>query len=67
MAVPIERVGTNLSVGKASRLFQTPAFQASREFEVAPDGRFLINVPVSAPPEAALAVIVNWDGKTVRR
>ena len=67
MAVPIERVGTNLNVGKASRLFQTPAFQATREFEVAPDGRFLINVPVSAPPAAALAVVVNWDGKTARR
>ena len=61
MAVPIRRAGTEIEIGNPARLFQTRALQGNLEYDIAPDGRFLLNVPVDQHPGNSLAVIVNWS------
>ena len=39
-------VGTEIEIGNPIRLFQSRAFQGNRGYDVATDGRFLLNVPV---------------------
>jgi Tol biopolymer transport system component len=59
-AVSVTRVGANLIVGSPKSLFSSRALQGNREYEVADDGRFLLNVPVSDQSDPPVTVIVNW-------
>ncbi len=66
MAAPITARGAQLAVGTPVKLFQTriagggEGTAAGREYDVAPDGRFLINtVPESAA--APTTLIQNWS------
>jgi eukaryotic-like serine/threonine-protein kinase len=64
MSVPISSAGGSLQLGKAITLFDTGVTSAElgivTPYDVAPDGRFMINrfVERSAPPAT---VIVNWS------
>ncbi len=66
MAVPITVVGATLDPGAAAALFPTHIvgggvnMQLLREYDVAPDGRFLINRELAgdAPP---ISLIQNWN------
>jgi len=60
MAVPITRNGGGLTIGKPVRLFQSRAFQGNPGYDVTADDRFLVAVPLSAPQDNSVAVIVNW-------
>ena len=65
MAVPVRVTGSTLEPGAPVVLFQTRIFgggvdaQQRRQYDVAPDGRFLINrVSAAAPP---ITLIQNWQ------
>ena len=65
MAAPIRVVGTTLEPGAPTMLFPTRIAgggggQAGRNYDVAPDGRFLINtqLPGDAVP---ITLILNWN------
>ncbi len=62
MAVPIARAGSSLRVGTPIRLFQTRMSTGGlgRNYNVAADGRFLINVTTDLAA-APLTVVLNWD------
>jgi serine/threonine protein kinase/Tol biopolymer transport system component len=60
MSVNVTRAGDELDVGRPVRLFQSPAFHANGEYEVASDGRFLLNVPLDDPTDTHIAVVLNW-------
>ena len=66
MAVPIRATATTLDAGAPAALFQTRRLGGgsnvigrSHQYDVAADGRFLINVDaeVSAPP---ITLLLNW-------
>ena len=50
------RLGTGLTVGRATRLFATPA----SGFEVAPGNRFVLTEPNPQSADEPLHLIVNW-------
>jgi eukaryotic-like serine/threonine-protein kinase len=60
-AVPVQ-IGTTISFGPPSPI--GPVSSGSRGYDVAPDGRFLINEPaasaVSSPARARIVVVRNW-------
>jgi len=61
MAVPITVTGNTLAPGVPRRLFQTrivtgPGWQ----YDVAPDGRFLINTELDPGPTSPITLIQNW-------
>ena len=67
MAVPIQATTTMLEAGAPAALFQTQRLGGgsnvigrSHQYDVARDGRFLINVDaqVSAPP---ITLLMNWN------
>ena len=65
MAVSIATTGATLDVGTPKPLFKTPILLtgATRDYDIGPDGRFLINVtnPASTNPTAAsINVTLNW-------
>ncbi len=66
MAAPITVSGAQLAAGTPVRLFQTrivgggETAQQGREYDVAPDGRFLINT-VSESAAAPITLIQNWN------
>jgi hypothetical protein len=65
MAVPITVTGTTLEPGAPVVLFPTRIYgggveaQQGRQYDVAPDGRFLINTELdsAAPP---ITLLMNW-------
>ena len=68
MAAPIASSGTALQPGLPTALFQprialggTVAFGYRQQYDVAPDGRFLINVNVDEFTAAPITVITNWN------
>jgi dipeptidyl aminopeptidase/acylaminoacyl peptidase len=65
MAVPIATVGTSLRVGTPIRLFQTGISTHTgglgRDYNVAADGRFLINVSTTDLSAAPITVVLSWD------
>ena len=63
MAVPVRGAGAEIEIGNPTRLFQSRALQGNLEYDVAPDGRFLFNVPVDEHPGNSIAVIVNWSAR----
>jgi len=65
MAVSIATTATTVDVGTPKPLFKTPILLtgATRDYDIGPDGRFLINVtnPASTNPTAAsMNVTLNW-------
>ncbi len=66
MAAPITARGAQLTVGTPVKLFQTRIVggglnsAAGREYDVAPDGRFLIDT-VSESVAAPITLILNWN------
>jgi Tol biopolymer transport system component len=70
MAAPIASSGTALQPGLPTALFQprivgggTPAIGFRQQYDVAPDGRFLINVSVDEGTAAPITVITNWNSE----
>ncbi len=68
MAAPIASSGTALQPGLPTALFQprialggTPVVGFRQQYDVAPDGRFLINVSVDESSAAPITVITNWN------
>jgi Tol biopolymer transport system component len=65
MAVPIATVGTSLRVGTPIRLFPTGMSMHTgglgRNYNVARDGRFLINVSTTDLSAAPITVVLSWD------
>jgi hypothetical protein len=67
MGVPIES-GSSLGIVAAVPLFETQMLGGAparlgylAQWDVAPDGRFLVNVPAQDPTPAAIDVVVNWQ------
>ena len=59
--------GSTLEIGAPRRLFQARTLGGSQtmlgfkqQYDVAPDGRFLMNVPVAADAAAPLTLVLNW-------
>jgi hypothetical protein len=67
IAVPISSAGGSLQLGKAITLFDTGVTSAElgvvTPYDVAPDGRFMINRFVERTAPSA-TVIVNWSAST---
>ena len=68
MAAPIASSGTALQPGLPAALFQsrivlggTVVVGFRQQYDVAPDGRFLINVNVEEGTAAPITVITNWN------
>ena len=68
MAAPIASSGTALQPGLPTALFQPriaggggPLSGTRQQYDVAPDGRFLINVNVEEGTAAPITVITNWQ------
>ncbi len=67
MAAPITVSGAQLAVGTPVKLFQTHIFGGgedvarARQYDVAPDGRFLINTVLSESAAAPITLIQNWN------
>jgi hypothetical protein len=66
MGVPIES-GSSLAIGAAVPLFETQVLGGAparlgylAQWDVAPDGRFLVNVPMQGSGPGAINVVVNW-------
>ena len=66
MAAPITVNGTKLSAGTPVMLFPTHILgagvesQNGRQYDVAPDGRFLINTVLDSAP-APITLLMNWN------
>jgi Tol biopolymer transport system component len=67
MAAPITATGSTVVLGKPATLFQTNAVgggtdatELGRQYDVAPDGRFLIN-RVLDTGNSPITLILNWD------
>jgi Tol biopolymer transport system component len=67
MAVPLLNA-TTLEVGLASPLFEphtlngpSPTFGFRQQYDVAPDGRFLLNLPMGDATPETITVVVNWQ------
>ena len=61
MAAPCE-TGPVFSVGPPKALFQTLArYTGNVAYDVAPDGRFLVNTLVGASAAPPITVVTNWD------
>jgi serine/threonine protein kinase len=58
--------GTSLGLAKGVPLFRHPALVPHHEalkpspYSVAPDGRFLVRVPLGSPPPTPITVLLNW-------
>ena len=70
IAVPIEVRGTDLVVGNPRPLFQTRIIGGGRnvvgrrhQYDVAPDGRFLINVERDDAQAPAIKLLLNWRAR----
>ena len=68
MAAPIASSGTALQPGLPTALFQarivgggTQNISLRQQYDVAPDGRFLINVNADESTAAPITVITNWN------
>ena len=66
MSVPVS-TGAAFTAGRPMTLFQTPLTvnrrspTRDRQYDVAPDGRFLISVPAASAAYIPFTVTVNWD------
>jgi hypothetical protein len=62
MAVPV-KVGATFEPGIAEPLFQLPPVVGFFPYDVAPDGRFLVNAvtDIAAAQASPLTVVLNWQ------
>ena len=66
MAVPIHVIGSNLSIDDPIKLFpsriprESPMDIMRAQYDVAPDGRFLINVNVNKSSPSPITFVTNW-------
>jgi Tol biopolymer transport system component len=65
MAVAVERNAGQLTLGAANALFQLRVLTESGSavrypYDVAPDGRFLVNTMADIPSADAVTLVVNW-------
>jgi serine/threonine protein kinase/Tol biopolymer transport system component len=66
MSVPVS-TGPAFTAGRPMVLFQTPLTvngkspTRDRQYDVAPDGRFLMNVPAASTAYIPFTVVLNWD------
>jgi Tol biopolymer transport system component len=60
MSVSITRNASGLAISKPVQLFQLSALQRNADYDVTADDRFLVAVPLSAPRDDAIEVVVNW-------
>jgi len=73
MAVSVTTTGSSLEVGAATPLFKAPIDRTTlgngRSYDVAADGRFLVNVSSSAstPSSSPITVILNWNEELKQR
>jgi hypothetical protein len=68
MATPITVKGTMVEVGTAVRLFRPQILGGGvnlvgrgHQYDVAPDGRFLVNVETEASVISPITIILNWN------
>jgi eukaryotic-like serine/threonine-protein kinase len=67
MAAPIAVTGTTLSAGAPAKLFPTRIYGGGfenglgRQYDVGPDGRFLINSELDAAAAPPITLIQNWN------
>ncbi|MEJ0006450.1 MAG: hypothetical protein WDM77_08830 [Steroidobacteraceae bacterium] len=68
MAAPITLAGSALTPGTSVKLFHAPIVDGGQNFalsqyDVAPDGRFLINIELesAAPESSPIILIQNWN------
>ena len=73
MAVPVKIDGAALKVGPATTLFEPsllggpiPQIDLRQQYDVAKDGRFLLNVPVEPVSDQSFTVVVNWTAGLTR-
>ena len=73
MAVPVRATRTTLEAGVPTALFQTRKVggglnvtSRGHQYDVAPDGRFLINVEVQSTP-MPITLLMNWNPSGVGR
>ncbi|MGH9383262.1 MAG: hypothetical protein ACRD2N_03070 [Vicinamibacterales bacterium] len=59
MSVSIKPAGAELQVGTPVRLFQSGAFQDTRDYDVSSNDRFLLNIPITDRTALPLTVILN--------
>jgi hypothetical protein len=69
MAAPVDGRGAEFRAGAAVPLF-TPAFAESAavspftlQYDVARDGRFLINIALDTVSASPITLIMNWQGR----
>jgi hypothetical protein len=65
MTISVKTAGAALQAGAPRPLFKAPLSLGvpRREYDVAPDGRFLINVPAFRPADLQsipITVVLNW-------
>ena len=61
MAAPITTQGATLEPGTPVALFQTRIYNGARQqYEVAPNGRFLINVTGENAAATPITLLQNW-------
>ena len=70
MAAPVHGQGEKLDIGPAAPLFQPPIVGGGsnivgrrQQYDVARDGRFLINVTLQEIPPSPITVVLNWQPK----
>ena len=67
MAAPVQGQGEKLHIGPAAPLFQPPIVGGGtnivgrrQQYDVARDGRFLVNVTLQEVPPSPITVVLNW-------
>jgi len=67
MTVAVTSSGTTLKLGSPVPLFEPallggpePVLPFKQQYDVAKDGRFLLNVPVETVPVQSFSVVINW-------
>jgi hypothetical protein len=66
MATPLSVAGGALTIGVPTPLFQTRiggGVTNETEYDVGPDGRFLVNVPVEDGAVTPITIFLNWTAK----
>jgi len=70
MSVPVTPAGDAFGFGSATSVFQTRMFPninaTIRDYDVAPDGRFLVGTIVGPSKGTAATIILNWSTATKR-
>ena len=63
MATAVSAVGDSITLATPTPLFQTRILGAGtndEQYDVAPDGRFLVNVPIDEGAVMPITVLLHW-------